>query len=152
MTVRQMLIALLLSPIIASGAARGAVGDAAFEEYFQSYYSTLAGFGSEDLRRELGETIEDALITGGHLSQSSLDYRIRRIEQAIFSQLREMRCPPARTPAKGLEDLKRLASDSVAHAAEASKENIDLEERGMISGVLVRLIQAMTPRQLCAER
>jgi hypothetical protein len=143
---------LLQSPAAAAQSQAGLVGDAGFEEHFQSYYAALAGFGDEDLRRELRETIEDTLLTGGHLSQASLDDRVRLVEQAIFSQLRKQRCPPAEPPSSGLEAMKGQAAESVGHALEATGERLEPAEIGIVCGVVVRLLESSGPRGLCAGR
>ncbi|MEA3274440.1 MAG: hypothetical protein U9Q81_03935 [Pseudomonadota bacterium] len=120
-----------------------------FDEAFRSYYDALADHTPEDLRLELSETIEDALSSGSHLTRASLDYKTRQIEAGLFAHLRQQQCAASTPPAKEQSKLKHVAVRTLTDAGEDAEIRFDREELGMISGILVRLLEIMPRNQLC---
>ncbi|MGR8931991.1 MAG: hypothetical protein ACU836_15270 [Gammaproteobacteria bacterium] len=120
-----------------------------FREAFDEYYNAMSDFAVDDLRLELYETIEDAMSSGGHLGQVTLDYKTRHIETGIMQRLRQSLCGKGSLESN-LTVLKRTAAESVRTAGSDSQVDFSPEEMGMIAGVTVRLIQKISLSELCS--
>ncbi len=145
-------LTLLLLPF-AVGAAQPAsmvIKGPAFDDAFRSYYDALSAHTPEDLMVELSETIEDVLISGSHMSVSSLDYKVRQIESVLLARLRGELCTPSSPSPSELGPLKLAAVKSATAAGEQASVPFNPEELGMITGVAVRLVQGIPRTQLCS--
>lgn len=146
----SLVLFLSLVPFAAAPQSEVILRNATFQEAFTSYYQSLGGFSSIDLRTELSETIEDILATGSHMTQTSLDYKIRQIESAIDKRLAARLCSKP-MPQESFVQLKQIAVSSIQGAAADAAVAFDAEAVGMLSGVLVRLIQAGYTAHLCGR-
>lgn len=147
----RQLFVLLLLPLAASAAqpASTVIESAEFDGAFRSYMEALSAYAPEDLKLELSETIGDALTSGSHMSQTSIDYKVRQIERALLTRLREELCTPPSPPSNELATLKLAAVKSAVAAGEQASVSFTGEEFGMITGVVVRFVQGMSRSQLC---
>lgn len=145
-------VALLLLPasVLASDPA-SIINSQRFNEAFRDYYEALDSYTVKDLEFELSETIDDILSSGSHLTRTSLDYRVRQIERALFSQLRKQLCPPSSPNKRGLSELKRSSVHSINKTGSSTGVNFTHEEVGMISGITVRLLQRKPMEEFCHE-
>jgi hypothetical protein len=147
----QVALALLLLPVYVSAAdsATAIIKAHTFDEAFTDYYDALVDYGSDDLRLELSETIEDVLSSGSHLTRTSLDYKIQQIETGVFAHLRRRLCMASSPESEDLRTIKLVVVRSVMSAGEEAHVNFGQEDLGMISGVLVRWIQRTPPSLFC---
>lgn len=138
-------------PALAAGADRLAdtLADPAFDESYTSYYQALEGFGPEDLRLELTETIEDALTGGSHLTRASLDYKRRQIEDGLMARSRAQVCGLAE-PA--ISDVRTACAGGTLAAADAAGVAIAADGAGMISAVCARIFAERAVSASCADR
>lgn len=145
-------LALLLIPVC-TGAVEPAteiVKAQAFDEAFTDYYDALSDHDPEDLRLELSETIEDVLSSGSHLTRASLDYKTRQIETGLFAHLRGPLCGASSRAPEDMYTVKLSTVRSVARAGAEAGVTLSQEELGMVSGVVVRLVQRTPRPQLCS--
>lgn len=144
--------ALILLPVsvLASDPAT-IINSQSFNEAFRDYYEALDSYTAKDLEFELSETIDDILSSGSHLTRASLDYRVRQIERALFSQLRKQLCPPSSPNKRDLSELKLSSVQSINKTGSSTGVTFTHEEIGMISGVTVRLLQHKPMEEFCHE-
>jgi len=122
----------------------------AFNEAFTAYYDAMADYAIEDLRFELFETIEDALSGGSHLSRVPLDHKVRQIETGLFEHLRQSLCHQSLSQ-HNLDTLKSNAGNSIVHAGNAAQVHFTVDDMGMLTGILVRLIQQKPLNTFCGS-
>lgn len=122
-----------------------------FDDAYRSYMEALSAYSVEDLKLELSETISDALTSGSHMSVTSIDYKVRQIENTLIAQLRVELCASSSPSSNELEPLKLVAAKSAVAAAEQASVSFSNGELGMIASVAVRLVQEMSRSQLCND-
>lgn len=121
-----------------------------FNEAFTAYYDAMTDYATEDLRFELFETIEDALSDGFHLTRVPLDHKVRQIETGLFEYLRQSLCHQS-VSRQDLDILKSNAGNSIVHAGNAAQVQFTVDEIGMLTGILVRLIQQTPHNTFCGS-
>lgn len=128
------------------------MNNTAFEDAFEAYYGALVDYTQDDLMIELSETIEDVLISGSHMSQTSLSYKVRQINNSLLDQLHVELCTASTPPSTKIDSLKRLAAKSVSNTSKQLAIIFAPEELGMITGVAVRLAQVTPRTELCRTK
>ncbi len=141
-------LVLFLTLVQAVGSTPEIVKSIEFGEAFRDYFEALGTHTVDDLEFELSETIEDVLTTGSHLTRASLDYKVRMIEKGILSQLRQQLCPPS-SDAPLLAELKLTTVHCTYEAGRGAKVSFTNEEFGMLTGVVVRLLQSRSMEEFC---
>lgn len=142
-------LALITAPASGVDSALEVLENQSFNVAFRDYYEALDAHTVHDLNFELSETIEDVLTSGSHLGQVSLDYKVRQVETALFERLRQQFCPPSSPETGDLPELKMIAVRSVGGAGGVVGVEFTHEDIGMISGVVVRLLQKASLEELC---
>jgi len=123
------------------------LADPALEEAFTSYYDALDGFGPEDLARELGATIDDALSQGSHLNRPSTSYKRRQIAERLLQRARKTLCAQTRPSVSATRTACISATRSAADDAGA---RFPPDAVGMVAAVCARLMEAEPSGERCA--
>ncbi len=120
--------------------------DPGFADAYRTYYDALDGYGPEDLRLELTETIEDALIGGSHLNRPSIDYKRRQIERALRRQTQDTICGQAPDPA----NTRGSCADAALAAATEAGADLGAPAIGAIAAVCARLAEGSARGEWCS--
>src|SRR5207249_308568 len=78
--------------VLAQGKADAGRNNADVDQAYQTDYASLRGYTTPVLIAELSETVEDALITGSHVSPTSKRFKVRHFEEAAYAALRARLC------------------------------------------------------------
>lgn len=123
------------------------LADPDFEAVYRDYYAALVGFGSEDLRLELKETIEDVMTNGLHLTRPGLGHKRREITDVLLGGVRVALCSGSSADP---DAIRRACVASTLDAAAAADVAVEPESVGMLAAVCARLITTPSLLQWCA--
>jgi hypothetical protein len=116
--------------------------DASYEEY----YRALEGFQRRDLELELSATIEDALVSGSHLSRPSTAHKRRQIADLTLLSARQQLCSP------GAPEVRTACVLATRQAAEEATVRFNSDSIGMVAAVCARMLELDPPEILCGPR
>ncbi|MBK1704734.1 hypothetical protein [Halochromatium glycolicum] len=122
-----------------------------FAESYRTWYDALDGFPPEDLRYELTESVEDAMLNGGFLTRANLDHKRRRIENQILAGAHAALCSES-TAAATNAPVQRSCTAAALKGLDEAEVNAEPHQVGMIAAVCARLVETPSVAQWCAAR
>jgi len=120
--------------------------DPVLDASYQEYYRALEGFQRRDLELELSATIEDALVSGSHLSRPSTAHKRRQIADLTLLSARQRLC----SPGAGAPDVRTACVLATGQAAEEATVRFNSDSIGMVAAVCARMLELDPPEILCS--
>jgi len=134
-----------------------------FIENYEYVYKAVKDFKMSVLVSEFSDAVEAALISGSHLTRTSLKPKVRQFQNDIFNNLKKELCD---MPGKAQNFDRGEFEDKYAHSLKkdslksivvncinkvSKEQNINLSNSdfGMIAGIAVQIIEKMSLKEFC---
>lgn len=130
-----------------------------FIENFNFEYNGVKDFKLSDMISELGDVIEESLVSGSHFKTVTIRPKIQIFQDALFNLIKD------RLHTSGTQDslkkstkielqhsMKIIVVKSVINIYESQNISINNYYLGLISGVVLRILEKVTLQQILSRK